>query len=137
MSKFDLANVRYVHANEGDHRFTVAYVRNEHFLLFGVAIVNPKDEYVKSIGRDVSTERLKKVVNYFDVTLENVTVSGASFCAFPSDLGGYTDVSAFVELSQLDNVIADHVKLSMMDFKHAFLSAVLVRVVEANAPFAY
>lgn len=137
MSKFDLANVRYVHANEGEHRFTVAYVRNEQWLLFGVAIVNPKDEYVKSIGRDVSTERLKKVIGYFDNIPENDNISPASFCALPSDMGGYNDVSTIYEISQLDNVIADHVKLSMMDFKHAFLSAVLVRVVEANAPFAY
>lgn len=53
------------HAAASKGGFTVAYKYDDDGVVYGVARVSPKDAYVKSVGREVSTKKLEDNAGYW------------------------------------------------------------------------
>lgn len=114
-------------------RFTIGYVRSEHALGYAWAVVNPKDEYNKKMGREMVHGRMntERFLSTF-VRLHNTM-------GFPGFQGtnigekvGFIGTPGFMIVSQLDRVIADHVRdeMTLMDLKHNFIQSFLINEVE-------
>jgi len=126
-----LDNIRYVHFNTMFRKwngFTIAYSRKDKNILFAVALVKHTDKYDKSVGRLVSTQRLEMLAQdidhrntYFDEDnlIGNVTMNLA--------LRTCCDL-------EIDSIFADQTlnHLNMTDFKHSFISSMLLEFVIEN-----
>jgi hypothetical protein len=124
------STIRFVHVQEEFPKyngFTVAYERSDTSVFFSYAMCCKPDQYVKSIGRDVS------VATYQQHSSEIIEVTHVD-----SDKRvGCVSISSFIsilKISSVNSALADHVvdNLSMMDFKHAFISNVLVEFIIEN-----
>lgn len=115
MTKIQVPTVaRFIHQNdEGAPRFTAAYIRTTDAVYFAWATLYHTDIYVKSIGREISFDRLSK----FTETL----LPPETFINEYMNVG-IIDIEDVQE--KLSAIIADHVNadLTFMDLKHAFIS---------------
>lgn len=121
--------IRYVHEhaitpvsqNSKFGAYTVAYHRCEDGVVFAYALCNRKDEFVKSVGREIADYRLE--ANY--ALLHNEMVRTNDFGFNPHYHVGFISSDAIRHHNDVTNMIADHVDMSAMDYKHSFISNVL------------
>ena len=105
---------RFIHQNdEGAPRFTAAYIRTTDAVYFAWATLYHTDLYVKSIGREISFDRLKKFVA--------TPVPPDSFINDFMSVG-VIDIEDVRE--KLSAILADHIngEMTFMDLKHSFIS---------------
>lgn len=118
--------VRYVHQGEaGGPRFTAAYVRTDDAVFFSWASVYHTDRFVKSIGREVSLERLEEFVSSDLTKVIGYTLINPSKCVGLLDIDDIKD--------ELSSTIADHLLADMTfhDLKHAYISDIIRSNVES------
>lgn len=98
--------------------FTIAYLRTESQLFFAYSLVNRKDKYIKSIGRELSSDLL--VDNIDDILGDSTYINPQIRC-------GCITIEELRSMPEVTYMMADSMasKLNFMDFKHAFLSSVL------------
>ena len=123
------AQIRFIHVKDiestmGIDGYTVAYIRTEDCVYFAWAEKCVEDRYEKEVGRFYSTQRLKEIT---DDMIEHademkVWVDFHSMC-------GVVSLAYFTE--GLDRVFSDqHVgNMTLFDYKHSFISAILKSIV--------
>jgi len=116
--------IRFVHGNHevpGLPRFTIAYHRDAHRVMFAWVELFHKDKYEKAVGREQSETRLVQNLEF----LMTAPVSDA----WDKQKIGVIQVTALH--TALSSVIADHVlsSMSFMDVKHSFISDKLAEIV--------
>jgi len=133
--------IRFVHGNHDDiffPRFTIAYHRDEDQIVFAWTNLYHTDLYVKSEGRNVASTRLLSAIQNglgdinshvaFDMTPIS---NGTSVVGYGNDKAkvGVLPASNFKHI--LSDMISDHVldEMTLMDFKHAFISNVLFEII--------
>lgn len=114
---------RFVHVPDYDisskhHGFTIAYYRTNEEIFFSVALVSKNDVYVRKTGREFAMATLDK---YIDSMSSEFTYMNFK------DRIGCIKLDFVLSHDSVSSVLGDHAvsKLTMMDFKHAFLSDIL------------
>lgn len=102
--------------------FTVAYIRNDYQLFFAYSLVNKKDEYIKAIGREISSALLENKIEDIDGSTSNISTK---------DRVGCITIEQFRKLPEITSMMADSLsqQVTFMDFKHSFLSSILASFV--------
>jgi hypothetical protein len=126
--------IRFVHGNhemEGP-RFTIAYHRDENFVIFAFTNLYFADQYVRSEGRRVSEQNLLnafeqnfKLKNSLKLMQQDKEVGFFN----PTYRIGGLYLEAFED--DLSSILADHVvsQLNLMDLKHSYISSKLFDLV--------
>lgn len=118
---------RFVHLlDHGQSPGTIAYVRNNSHVFFAWTKLSPKDLYVKSTGRKLSSTRLKQILPQLltlaDLMLTDITVWHEYNYGFVSSadlVSKDTAISAVLADQQL-------ALLTPMDFKHSYITNFLI-----------
>jgi hypothetical protein len=121
-------NPRYIHAIDhwtGDNynSFTVAYIREHNHVWFAWAKLSEGDVYNKSIGRQVSYNRLATQLPRLMVIADyNNTVN-----YHIESMSGYMQFNHVAVNSALKKVLSDQMiaQMDFYDLKHAFISEMI------------
>jgi hypothetical protein len=123
------ATPRFIHVQESidakHSGMTIAYIRADKKIFFSYALVSRNDQYDKRIGRELTTDRLYKFIDAIYDAESNVD---------SDNMYGMIEVNTVVDISGLDSALADHhvANMSMMDFKHGFLSSIIVAFINSR-----
>lgn len=108
---------------------TVAYVRDNSHVYFAWSQVNPLDNYIKSIGRDISKNRL-------EVQLPTMLVQSEvnQRLIFVLSRVGFISSAELISKCHVRHVISDQMMATMtpMDFKHAYITSIVADIVLEN-----
>ncbi len=122
--------VRFVHqTSDFSQKFTIAYKRSETRIFFAYALCNKTDRYEKSVGRSLSAARLNVFLLKLetDLTFANdEVVIDNEYCYGSISISLVKRYVDTCQISMLSNQCID--KLTMMDFKHSFLTKILASV---------
>jgi len=124
------STVRFIHEQDIGLKhfkaFTVAYTRNEERVFFAVTFCTNKDQFIKKIGREVSTEILNRNLDGL-INTPSTETGGFATSSSKGSLIGFMDVDAMIRAFELDAMLANQTtnQLTMLDFKHAAISSVV------------
>jgi hypothetical protein len=122
---------RFVHNQDIEHKkyhgVTIAYVRTDKNVFFAYALCTKADNYSKKFGRERTTETLETHIE--GIPDDDEVIFSKEFRC------GSISVQTMTHATNLSAVLADHKleELTMMDFKHATISAVLGDIVNKLA----
>lgn len=108
---------------------TIAYVRDDSHVYFAWSKVSPTDNYDKSIGRKISSERLEKALQ--TMMSHSELTPNETFLYLDSNVGYLSSAQLVARETYVSVVIADHMlaKLTPMDFKHSYITNVVSSLV--------
>lgn len=112
--------IRFMHVNPAfGTRATIAYHRDENGVAFAWTELYHKDNYVKSVGREVSTKLLMENLKNIDDTTTYIE----------SKKYGYITADFMIE--PLTHFLADNLTsvMTAMDFKHATVSQMIYSMI--------
>ena len=109
--------------------FTVAYLRNNSHVFFAVSLVNKHDQYSKSVGRELTKENLEENIEKITSEYTHYNTHTRLGCILVKDI---------VKVGDVSKILGDHAasKLTMMDFKHAFISEKIAHLVLISTEMA-
>lgn len=127
--------IRFVHHNvtgSGETSFTAAYHRDESYVFFAWTELYHKDEYVKQIGREVSTTLLMSSLVDIQNCIEEHNETIVEPMVLSDRYVGIIPVEHFKHI--VSNVITDNEldKMDLMSFKHAFVSHVVRLLIQSK-----
>jgi hypothetical protein len=134
LNENEFAKPRFVHVQRANSKYngmTIAYTRNDDYVWFSYALCCKPDQYNKAKGRDVST----------DTYLRNIDKIIFDAVDYPTmdmfNRVGYMPLEYMIKIlkdSVVGQFIADHEfeHMTMMSFKHAAISQILVDIVEQS-----
>jgi hypothetical protein len=106
---------------------TVAYVRDNSHVFFAWSQLSPSDHYEKSIGRNISRDRLETALPMMLAQAET-----NQSLVFGLSGVGFISVAQLISKDRcVSNVVADHLlaTLTPMDFKHSYITSIVADLV--------
>lgn len=131
-------NIRFVHAPNSLNTdncpysgYTICYLRDENGVFFTYALCMAEDQYLKSVGREMTLKAWEAVSNLPELTEEeNVKLADA----YIDRRYRYGHVSVDICKSSVErlNTFSDQLveNMTMFDFKHVYISQNLGKFVE-------
>ena len=109
---------------------TICYVRDDDKVIFTYALCSKDDEYNKKIGRDTTIATWTSVANKMNAADSTNNISGDAYVNIKERFG-YVGVGILFDSIAGTNVFADQFenKITMHDFKHAYISSILIEIV--------
>jgi hypothetical protein len=132
-NQYAIPNIRFAHDFDRSDVLargrTIAYQRQEDYIVFAWAHKREGEEYVKSIGRAVAADRLEFAL---EGTKLAAGLAEQEIVLQIEDRWGAIHVDYFRAMIDADGMIAKNVvnKIDMFFFKHAFLGNFLQAVLD-------